>query len=468
VGGPKCRQHAYHADVDEFWICQHCRSLNRAGTGRCYHCKKKYGSKPKEVPGTIVKGSAAQAPLPLPRNAGFAGDPNAPYLSRPVTRDPANAVNPLGGTPKSGGGLHRPHPLDAIKSRIVRSLALRPSVSIGRLGYLSVGLLVLLLADGVLLVVTALPAAQRALEQGSVTDLPAQLSVAKVPAAAFLTLGLLSLVSFSLFMGLATHNAPGLGADTPFLSPYRAGTCWIKALWTQVRIALAFIVPVALVWMGYTIFGLIAALIAVEIAQRHLDDPFAWLTNPYRHVLDLYNKLGVQGASSSWMASLWSATFLVANVLAIVAYAVPLLVLLVLITAGLTNQPNVGGWQSSGLGPAQLGLVALAVGLLAFTTAMVGLLVPITVEIAHRERTRKTLVRVGRSRSWVARPGGLDAPQADEPTTTRYDPNDQTLDRTVERYPNRIPGRDPDQASLYSPSTTSSPWSPAGPEGPSD
>lgn len=477
MGGPKYLRRAYHADVDEFWVCQHCRSLNRSGTGRCYHCKERYGTRPQPAStASVVKRAGVPSAAPPPGNAGFVGDPNAPYLSRPVALMPANsttATNPLGGTAKARHGLHRPQPLKAIKNRITRSLALRQSIGIGWLGYLSAALLTLLLVDGVLLVVNAAPAAGVALQSGSVTDLSPQLDASRVAAletlgVAFLAIGVLALACFSLFIGLATHNAPGLGADIPFLSPYRAGMGWINVLWMQARIAVGLIVPAALLWKGYTIPGLIAGLIAVEIAQGRLDDPWAWLTNPYRHVVDLYTKLGVQGASSSWIASLWSVCFRVANGLAIVAYAVPLVALIVVIGAALADTPNIAGWQSTDLGPPQLALLVLAFSLLVFTTAAVGLLVPITIEIAHRERTRKTLVRVGRSRSWVARPGGLDAPKAAQPPTARYDPYDQTLDRVVERYPDRMPGRDADQASLYSPSTTSSPWSPDASEGPSD
>ena len=57
-------RHAYDPRVDEFWVCAHCRSLNRAGTSKCYSCREKYGSKPKEVPGTLAR----PEPAPLPPN----------------------------------------------------------------------------------------------------------------------------------------------------------------------------------------------------------------------------------------------------------------------------------------------------------------------------------------------------------------------------------------------------------------
>ncbi len=77
----------------------------------------------------------------------------------------------------------------------------------------------------------------------------------------------------------------------------------------------------------------------------------------------------------------------------------------------------------------------------------VGLLIPITLGMVGRQRTRQTLARVGRARPWAMRPlaaepVGADGPGAPGPKL--YDPYDQP----------------DDHASLYSPSTTSSPaWS---------
>ena len=42
-------------------------------------------------------------------------------------------------------------------------------------------------------------------------------------------LAMASLLCFSVFLGLTTHNATGLGADQPLLTPYRAGLCWTSA-----------------------------------------------------------------------------------------------------------------------------------------------------------------------------------------------------------------------------------------------
>ena len=111
---------------------------------------------------------------------------------------------------------------------------------------------------------------------------------------------------FSAFLGFSTHNATGLGADQPLLAPYEAGTCWKSVIWAQVRIAAGLIVPALLLWRNYTIPGLIAAVVAVEIAHRHLDSGADWLMRPNRHLPDLYAKLGMEGSMSSPMAWAWS------------------------------------------------------------------------------------------------------------------------------------------------------------------
>jgi len=47
--------------------------------------------------------------------------------------------------------------------------------------------------------------------------------------------------------------------------------------------------------------------VAVEIAQRHVEDPAGWLTRPSRHLTTCYNKLGIEGSISVPIASIWSA-----------------------------------------------------------------------------------------------------------------------------------------------------------------
>jgi uncharacterized membrane protein YgcG len=433
--------------VEEFWVCQHCRSLNRASAGKCYSCREKYGSKPKQG-APAVKGAnrVASPPAALPTLADFgAAVARQPYISRPVALpSPAASSSAVLGAPAVREARGIPNPVSAVKRRIARFFAQRQSVSVSWLGNLTAILLVLLILDGAALVLTVSPAAGDLLQNANLAGAWAHLTsdqqgLARTLAIGFGALAIVNLLSLSLFLGVTTHNATGLGADMPLLTPYGAGIVWPVVVWTQARIAVGMIVPAALIWLGYPIPGLIAAIVAVEIAQRHLDDPFGWLTMPYRHLPDLYAKLGVGGSIESRLASLWSECFRAANVLAIAAYALPPLAVTLVFASDILGRDRIPGWQSSGLGPAQFAVALLVVSLVASTAAAVALLVPITLGLVRRQRTRRTLVRVGRSRSWVARPGEGGYAPAQQPTSLLDDP----LDRVIEHYPRFDAGSDP-------------------------
>ncbi len=420
--------------MDEFWVCQLCRSLNRLGSGKCYSCKNKYGSKPKDTGAINPTGASAPAPI-APMTAPGGGQSRAPYLSRPVAlapyQPPARGNNP----PR---GLRRPHPILAIRQKAARSLALRQSVPVAWLGYLTAVLLTMVVFGGVVLVLNLLPAASYLLQHLDASEAWGQLNAGQHGTVQTLGIGVaiaatVGLLCFSAFLGLTTHNATGLGADQPMLTPYRAGLCWASALWAQARIAVGLIVPAIIVSMGYPIPGLIAMVVAIEIAQRHMDDPLGWLTRPARHLADLYAKLGVEGSIGSPLASFWSVSFQIANLLAISVAALPALGLLVHTGFSLTGRSETLGWQSGGLGPPQLGIALLVGSLAGWALASMAMLVPITLGLVQRQRTRRTLVRVGRSRSWVARPGeGGYTPAA----PSRNHPfGDDPDDRLVERIP---------------------------------
>jgi hypothetical protein len=429
---------AYHLRVDEFWVCAHCRSLNRAGTGKCYSCKEKYGSKPKaDAPKAVA---AAPAPVSQARIPDFSAAPTpppppAPYYSRPV------AVASFGGPAAGVVAAPRPAPqfhgpISAIRGRVGRSLALRPSVSVGWLGYLTAILFFLVLAAGAMVTLTLLPVGANLLQHGHPQTAwsqlsPGEQSLARAELAVAGVVVLLTMLSFSLFLGLSTHNATGLGADQPMLIPYAAGSCWFGVLWTQARIAVGLVVPALLLWKGYFIPGLIAALVALEIAHRHIDDAGGWISRPYRHLPDLYSKLGLEGSISSPVAWIWSGCFRLANGLAIAVSAIPMLAFVLFVAAAVTGRSDILGWQSNGLGAGQITAALLVICLLGWTAVSVALLIPITLGLVQRQRTRKTLVRVGRARSWAARPGdngrGTPAPAGPQKL------GDFDEDRIVER-----------------------------------
>ena len=432
--------------VDEFWVCQHCRSLNRAGTGRCYHCRQKFGSAPKAA--APVNRSAA-APGPRPVSSGQADVDALPsYLVRPIALETAvPSDNSIGGSRESHRRLHRPHVTDPIRRRISWALATRQSVSISGLGYVTAAMLSLVLLDGLLLVSNGLPTAFNALQSGSPKTAWDQLGTPQqgtlqVLAIAFVAIGAVTLLCFSVFVGVTTHNAPGLGAQTPPLTPYRAGIGWLRGLLAQVQVAFGLLAPATLVLLGYTIPGLILGIVVLEIVQRRLDDPFGWLARPSRQLSDLYLSLGVDGAPSAPLITIWSACFVALNVLINATFALPLVGVIASAASTLTHQPNLVTWQASGYSPTQTGIALLVGSLLVSAAATIGLLIPITLGLVARQRTRQTLARVGRARPWAMRPDA--GTSATRPVSKLYDPYD----------------RPDDHASLYSPSTTSSPgWS---------
>lgn len=441
--------------MEEFWVCQHCRSLNRAGSGKCYSCRQKYGSKPKEPP-AIVKAAGSPPPQipfnPAGPSAAIGADEPA-YLSRPVALAPAPArsfTETAAEAARSKRRLKLPSPAGWVRRRIGWWFAARPFVPVWFFGYAAAALLAAMLVVAALLVSSAGPIWRSALQTGSLTTAldqfdAGQRSGLQSLATIFAVVAGLELVFLSLFMGISTHNAPGLGTDNPLLTPAGAATCWWAGLRAQALIGIGLLGPAVSIYLGYPIPGLIVAVIAVEIGQRRLDEPFRWIMNPARHLPDLYSKLGVTGSDWSILAFAWSVCFRVANVLTILLFSLPIIVVGLIAASNVSGRSEFLVWQGSGFAPVQMGLLALVVPWLFTTSFALGLMVPLIVEMVERQKTRQTLVRVGRSRSWVAHPGNYNAPAQDGPA--RYDPYDGSYVRT---------NTDEDQASLYSPSTTSS------------
>lgn len=466
--------------MDEFWVCPHCRSLNRAGAARCYSCRNKYGSRPADAsPVNRTAAAAASAPPgPLP-SAGI-GLAQAPYLLRPLS--PTSVAAPAATVTRAAREpFHFPNPVAAARRRVAGSLAMRPAVSVGPLGYLTAALLSVVFALGAILALAVMPAAISLLQHADSQTAWAQLSPGQQGLLGFLSIalvlaGLLALLCFSVFVGLTTHNATGLGVDQPTFTPYLAATCWAGALWTQARIAAALTVPAALIWQGYTIPGLLVVLVILEIAHRRVDDFSGWLTRPARYLPDLYDKLDVEGSTGSRLAPTWAVFFRLANVLAIAVFSLPLLALTAFAASIAGGGSDTLGWQSAGLGPVRMVVALLVVGFTVSAAGAVAALVPITLGLVQRLRTRKTLVRVERSRSWVARPGegGYTPASPTQPARDGGYDEDRIVERLASpgtdayveppddrpRFGGLSPGdpsRDgPSQASLYSPSTTSS------------
>jgi len=372
----------------------------------------------------------------------------APAFTRPVALpSPGQAYRPAEQAPPQSSGFS--NPVSAVRRRIAWSLSMRQSVSVGPLGYVTVVLLALVLVMGILLIMALLPVGTYLLQHANLRDAWNQLGggqqeLVKKMAIVVGLLGTITLLFFSVFIGLSTHNATGLGADQPLLAPYRAGTCWTRLIWTQARIAVGLIVPALLLWENYAIAGLIAGIVAVEIAHRHIDDAGGWLERPTRHLADLYAKFGLDNSVSSPAGSAWSACFRIANWMAILVAAIPAFGYVLYVASRFAGRDDIIGWSSAGLGIGQIAAALLVGSFIGWSIASIALLVPLTFGFVQRQRTRKTLVRVGRARSWVARPG--DARQGQQqrsgPEPTRYG-GFEDEDRIVERRPGYGLGGEP-------------------------
>lgn len=412
--------------MNDYWICEHCKSLNRAGTGKCYSCKRKYGSAPKQA-GVIRRAAEPQSPTsggrPIPGApppAGFFTGPSVgqgvvgpggvpvnndaelpAYLSRPIAGPAFTSTSYLEAQAAASGG----GPIAAVKRRISTWVTARQSVSVWLIGYLSAGLITLLLVVGAL-ALTALNSAIRvALQTTSLTEAwdelgPGLQSAVTMMGAAFAIIALLALSSFSIFVGLSTHNAAGMRAGDLWLTPGQAATCWWKTVWAQIKLVAGFLIPAGLLVAGYHLPGLIAALVAVELAQRSLNDPFGWSSNPARHLSDLYGRLGASGSEGSLLGSAWKTCFQFANGLSIVAYALPIIGISFVAAATLAGRTDLLSISIAGLGPVQLGFLAVGLPLLLAVSASLALLVPISIELVERQRSRSALARAVQPRAW--------------------------------------------------------------------
>ncbi len=496
--------------MEAFWVCQHCHSLNRSGTGRCYHCREAVGSKPKESSAVIRNAAAPTAFRPAGQAADAGPGPgrsSGNAVGAPIGPAPAAFVSGIGQRPAeatdyasrqvpASGPDHeffstRAHaeeqaarrrrtPLGWLGHRMDMWLVTRPVVGIRTLGYLTAVLLAILLLAIGLAVATLLPPLRTAILNVSVTAGWDQVSEANRTMAwglalSLVILGSLWLLLFSTFLGLMAHNATGLGTESPLMGPGRAFRAWFRLLWIQPLLAVGMVGPAVLILMNYVLPGLILAFVTVELAQRRLDDPLGWMTDPARFLPDLHTKLGTSGSHGTVLGTLWRACFLVANSVAIVLYLVPISGIAVGTVANLSGHSDAVPWPADGTTPLQVAVLG-GVGLLIVAgCASLALLIPLSIDLVNRQRTRQNLVRAGRSRPWASAGADLQA-AAPRPEPSRSLPYATGPTRNVpapEMGPARSLLSDEgdlaplsngfdllDQASLYSPSTTSSsvPW----------
>jgi hypothetical protein len=497
--------------VEQYWVCQNCKSLNRSGASRCYSCKEKFGSKPKVV--DPVNPAPPRPAVTATRTDLNLGQVPPAYVSRPL----APALGPASYSAAAAAAALEARrgpagPITVIKRRVSRSLAARPIVGVRVIGWLAALLVVASVVVGGVLAVVLAPVALDILQHAdaplawkAVAADRQALIIAMTAATA--AVGLAALLFLSLFIGLTTHNAPALGADMAILTPYAAGVSWPRGLWHHLEIAIATTLPTVIVWLGYTIPGLIVAIVFVEIALHRLEDPWGWFRGLNRHIPDLYAKLGTEGSMDSLLASIWTVLFRAANSLAMLIWALPPLALVIDIAVKASGRTAVPGWQAGSIGPLQGAIAVLVAATLLAAAAASLMSVPLILGFIGRQKKRRELVRMGRARQWVggkpsaadyasvapgkARPAGWDDEDRIVERVPRdgpggYDEGAALLESLASRRglgvspagpsgtnesPDQSPGRgfgSDDQASLNSPSTTSSfPWSeepPASPE----
>jgi hypothetical protein len=426
--------------VNEYWICQHCKSLNRAGTGKCYRCKAKFGSEPKEAsPIRRASESSPSSPgsRPMPGAAPPAGfftgasvgegvvgpggrpvdprlDAELPaYLSRPMQGQALTSTNYA--TEQSSRSAN---PFGWLKRRIAIWLSGRQTVSVSVIGYVSAGLIAVLLIVAAIILATLSSAIGVALRTTSLTQAWTELGAGRqsallVMSVAFGVIGALTLACFSTFVGLSTHNAAGFGIGPLRLTVGQATTCWWKAVWAQLKLAVGFLLPAGLLVAGDSLPGnhlpgLVAALIAVEWAQRSLADPFGFMTKPADHLAELYGKLSVSGTQTSLLGTTWQLCFKAANSLAIVACALPAIGVGVVAAASVAGRTDMLNRSVGGMSPAQLGFLLVGLPLLLTAAASLALLIPVSIDLVGRQGTRRTYARVDRGRSWLDRPGNRE------------------------------------------------------------
>jgi hypothetical protein len=182
--------------------------------------------------------------------------------------------------------------------------------------------------------------------------------------------------------------------------------------------------------------------------------------------------LGTSGKTRSITATLWRIAFQAAHTAAILACALPIVVIAGVTVRDLTGHSEIFDWPGPAGGPLQIAFTAiLGLTVLASATSL-GLLVPITIEIVERQKTRRELASRGRARPWAARADAVASAPAMPAAGAFEEPEDEPRRATNPWLVSRLGTGptagadepfeiDPDAgyASLNSPSTTSSfPW----------
>ena len=342
--------------MQELWLCEACKSMNRSSSDRCYRCR-------------------------APRNRA-----TVPTVA---TRQPGVVLTP---------GLDEEH------RQLAWTLMLgRHYVSAWRLGYVAAAMLLLVVGAGALVVVAELG---MMLAQGSLVPIDPR-SVSD-PLLGLLVLvlaatGLATAVVHGAFLGLTSMNLPGLGSGSPRFDPIRACIWWVESVLWAVRAGLAFVGPplatLLAMSIGGPIFGLPVGIVWAICAFMLLGDPITNLSKPGRLLKDLWDRLAVPGSPDSRVVGYWTGSWGAARGFDFAVAAVIYLTIIVLVVVNFFGgRFGISIGNSSG-GDIVFSLVllvdvAVAVQWIADGIALL-LLARITIELANRQRARETWVFEG-------------------------------------------------------------------------
>jgi hypothetical protein len=335
-----------------YWFCDACKSMNRAGASVCYRCRR---------------------------------PPTAASITS-VRRQAGTVLTP---------GLDEEH-----RSVAWTLMARHRYFGAWRLGYVTAA--ALLMAVPATMLLSLIGAFLVIAHLGNrVAVLGNQMLPLYVYAAAGTMLA--TIILHSLFLGLASADAPALGCGDTRFGPLRGALWWIESYLWVLRAGLAFVVPPLMllfaVTFGGPVFGAVLGFIWMAIVYALVGDPVSALAKPRRLLEDLLLRSAVPGSSGARTLTWWSLAWGTAQGVTYAACGAAYFALVAMVVMN-----TVGSRLGSGsLVPDANGMNQVAIILtllLAISRAVADavaliLLSVITVEISGNQRARERWVLSG-------------------------------------------------------------------------
>jgi hypothetical protein len=280
--------------VQEFWICEACKSMNRAGAERCYHCR-------------------------APRSRATMATVHERHL--------AGMVMP---------GTDR---LDPGEARGL--LSQHEYTTAWPLGYAAALLLIppMLFQAGLMGCAVVLLMAVLAPWAYSLSD---GWWVALAACGAGLTFSVVvAAVVHSAFLWLTDGNIPSLGGGSPRFAPWRAALWWIESALWAVRAGAVIWIPISVGdRFGLLVgpFSLVLTFSLMWLAIWLFGSPLYSLRKPARLLEDLTSRLALPGSSNESLPGLWSASWSTARAIDALSPLVVLLGSIVILVSAVVQQ----------------------------------------------------------------------------------------------------------------------------------